>query len=194
MEDDEVAAPHRIENSVDLGAQGGQFLAPRRRIGKVGTRVVRIGSRQLRRDGVQPDCAVVGRQPGVGVVVNVVVAFVPMIGVLFMIVIMLLVAVIVMRIIGMILMTMVRACSPCHAVVVMAVMIVVALIPVGVTPMRMRLEQRAFPERQLRRSIDLKQFRDTGAAGQCFDRTVKPRRQIGAHPENEVGVLQRAGL
>src|SRR6056297_2210029 len=102
--------------------------------------------------------------------------------------------------IRMLFMTVILMAMLIMSVVVVTVMLIVVImrlmvmIAVVLIPMHMRLEQRTLPERQFRRSIDLKQFGDTGVANQCFDRTVKPWCQIGAHPEDKVGVLQRGRL
>lgn len=77
MEDDEVAAPHRIENTIYLGTQRGQLLTPCRRICKIGTRIVRICGGKLSRDRVQPNSTVVRRQPRVRIMFAMIVAFVP---------------------------------------------------------------------------------------------------------------------
>src|SRR6056297_3978356 len=60
--------------------------------------------------------------------------------------------------------------------------------------MCMRLEQNPFPERQFSCSFNLDQFDDRRVTRQCFDRPFQPGCQVGADPENQICLLQRAGL
>src|SRR6056297_155603 len=80
-------------------------------------------------------------------------------------------------------------------------MIAVVMIPVVMVlrcvvhiAMCMRLEQNPFPERQFGCSFNLDQFDDRRVTRQCFDRPFQPRCQVGADPENQICLLQRAGL
>ena len=135
-----------------------------------------------------------------GVVVTVVVAFVPMISVLlvpvlffvrmlFMTVI--LMAMLIMSVVAFIMRMVVVVVTVMLIVVIMRLMVMIAVVLI---PMHMRLEQRTLPERQFRRSIDLKEFSDTGVASQCFDRTVKPLTRTGfseASNRGRIGVMEK---
>lgn len=67
MEDDEIAAPHRVENIINLFGQLGQLFARGGGIGEIGPGIIRIHNRELRGNCVQPKAGILRGEPGMRV-------------------------------------------------------------------------------------------------------------------------------
>jgi len=131
------------------------------------------------------------------VVIMLVMAVVIMVVLVFMGMVIIMRMVVMLILMGVIVVTLVVGVIMIVRMVIMGVIIVVVMLMLMVMlviAMRMRLEQRAFPELQQGHPIGIQKRRHGRARGQRFNRIFHPRGQVRPNPEHKIGVLQRRSL